>query len=179
MNTNWGLPFLSTSEYKTLCPRSKIIIIAIYSEWVENDKHPFSFGESLNVRIGELISEDGFTLETVPVRQQRLFTKLGLVNFNDKFSFIFKDTDSHLLDDMNLKQVFANGPKKPTNGPEKLANGHEKPANGPKKLTNGPRKPANGPEKSERSSPKRGVVCSKVPDHHGFERASIRRKRTA
>lgn len=158
MNTNWGLPFLFTSEYKTLCPRSKIIIIAIYSEWIENDKHPFSFGESLNVRIGELISEDGFTLETVPVRQQRLFAKLGLVNFNDKYSFIFKDADSHLLDDLKLKQVFANGPKK---------------------LTNGPRKSANGPEKSERSSPNRGVVCSKVPDHHGFERASIRRKRTA
>lgn len=172
VNTKWGLPFLSKPEYKKLCPRSKMVLIAIYYEWIVNNKRSFHFSDNLNMRIGELISEDGFSLDAIPTKQLRLFTKLGLVVFDGVYSFVFKDDTDSLAESLKLNQLPDHGPKKSISGRKKSANGHKKSVFGPKKSENGPEKPTF-------SSSERGIKYSEIPDHHGFERKSDRRKRRA
>lgn len=179
VNTNWGLPFLSKPEYEKLCPRSKMVLIAIYYEWITNNKRSFRFNESLNRRIGKLISEEDFTLDAVPTKQLRLFSKLGLVVFDGVYSFVFKDETDGLVESLKLNKLPDRGPKKSVNGPKKSEFGRKKTTNGPKKSISCPKKSENGPEKPAFASPERGVRCSEVPDHYGFERTCVRRKRRA
>ena len=179
VNTKWGLPFLSKPEYKKLCPRSKMVLIAIYYEWIMNNKRSFHFSEDLNTRIGELISEEDFTLEAVPTKQLRLFMKLGLVVFDGIYSFVFKDDTDSLVESLKVNKLSERGPRKSANGSRKSVFGLKKTTNGSKKTTCSPEKSENGHVKSTFLSSERGVKYSEIPDHHGFDRVCDRRKRRA